>query len=255
MRNRGPADDSNRNRSFLTRSNLRGVVVVCSIMSSLFLHPNVLLAIVGVGFLTLGCLIHVVSKGVLIRNEVLCRKGMYAIVRHPYYLANYLIDTSLCLLTGNVYLLLFYPFLFFWAYGPTIRKEEQFLMSRYGELFVTETLRVPQVFPDRLLVHKWKYLLEGFSVKRITHTEYSRLARFWFFAGLILLMQRMNAVNLIQPSLLLHQTVTDYRQFSLVLVTIFFFCVNVGFMMRTHIARRKGGRKTNYFLSGKPQKR
>jgi protein-S-isoprenylcysteine O-methyltransferase Ste14 len=54
-------------------------------------------------------------------------------VRHPYYLANYLIDTAFCLLSGNSYLLLAYPFLFFWSYGPTFRKEETALKGRHGK--------------------------------------------------------------------------------------------------------------------------
>ena len=65
----------------------------------------------------------------MIRNRVLCTQGAYAVVRHPYYLANYLIDIGFCLASGNVYLVLAYPFLFFWAYGPTLRSEESLLAS------------------------------------------------------------------------------------------------------------------------------
>ena len=54
-------------------------------------------------------------------------------VRHPYYLSNFAIDYSFCVLSGNPYLLLIYPFLFFWSYQPTMSEEEHFLHSIHGE--------------------------------------------------------------------------------------------------------------------------
>jgi protein-S-isoprenylcysteine O-methyltransferase Ste14 len=66
----------------------------------------------GFAVLAVGSLLHFVVKGVLIRNSVLCKDGIYSVVRHPYYLANYIIDSSFCLITGNMYLVFMYPFLF-----------------------------------------------------------------------------------------------------------------------------------------------
>ena len=99
--------------------------------------------VIGFCLLAIGCFLHIVAKGVLIRNVVLCNRGIYAVVRHPYYLANYLIDSSLCVLSGNLYLVAAYPFLFFWSYGPTLRKEESFLASKYGDAFHERQLQHP----------------------------------------------------------------------------------------------------------------
>jgi len=93
-----------------------------------------------------GSLLHFFVKGVLVRNTVLCKDGIYRLTRHPYYTSNYLIDVSLCLLSGNQYLLVAYPFLFFWAYGPTFRKEEAHLMTLYPEEYHRYGLETPRSY-------------------------------------------------------------------------------------------------------------
>jgi steroid 5-alpha reductase family enzyme len=135
--------------------------------------------VLGFGLLGAGCFLHVVTKGQLIRNVVLCRSGVYEIVRHPYYLANYAIDSAICLLSGNIYLVAIYPFLFFWAYGPAFREEETHLASQHGDSFYQHTACTPQVFPSGDSVPRWNSLREGYSAKRVTLKEWARVARFW----------------------------------------------------------------------------
>ena len=76
-------------RNFLTRSNLRDVVLLLSFMSTVFFGITTGEVIVGFLLLALGCFVHFLSKGVLVRNTVLTRRGIYNIVRHPYYLSNF----------------------------------------------------------------------------------------------------------------------------------------------------------------------
>jgi hypothetical protein len=128
--------------------------------------------------LTAGCFLHFIVKGQLIRNVVLCTEGAYAIVRHPYYLANFLIDCTFCLLSLNLYLVFAYPFLFFWAYGPHIRQEEQRLAYSHPEQFYTYFTSVPQIFPDSNSIRNLKQLLKNTSFSRITSNEIKRLSRF-----------------------------------------------------------------------------
>jgi protein-S-isoprenylcysteine O-methyltransferase Ste14 len=108
----------------------------------------------------------------------LCTGGVYRVVRHPYYLSSYLIDSSFCLLSGNHLLLLLYPFLFFWSYRPTMRKEDKLLAERYGDAFTTYRREVPEVFPDRSSFKHLATLFEGFSKERITWKECARVSRF-----------------------------------------------------------------------------
>jgi hypothetical protein len=166
-------------QSRLTRSNLRNLIRILSYLSVFVYGLDRSEAVVAFLLLGLGCLVHYITKGELIRNVIMCNNGIYGIVRHPYYMANYLIDTSFCLLSGNPYLLLVYPFLFFWVYGPTLRKEERFLATTHNEPYIEYMLDVPQVFPDSFLAKYLKGVFSGFSKKRISRNEVSRIMRFW----------------------------------------------------------------------------
>jgi hypothetical protein len=164
--------------TMLTRRNLRDIIIISSILSVPFFSVNDTTLFVAFFLLGLGCCIHIVSKGTLIRNTVLCKEGIYGLIRHPYYLANHLIDWSFCVLSGNLLLILLYPFLFHWAYGSTMRREEQFLFSQYGNTFTKTSMTIPQIYPDLTSIKNIRALFKGFCVKRITTKEYSRVMRF-----------------------------------------------------------------------------
>ncbi len=177
--------------SLINRSNLRDLIIILSIISSFFCDVNTFSLALGIFMLLFGCFLHFVTKGVLIRNSVLCSTGVYSIIRHPYYLANYLIDNSLCLISGNYYLLLIYPFLFFWAYGLTLKKEEILLSSIYNDSYFKYSVDIPQVFPDPKSVKNFRNIFEGFSLKRVTFKECARIIRFWSMFMLIILIHHL----------------------------------------------------------------
>jgi Ergosterol biosynthesis ERG4/ERG24 family len=176
---------TNGKRQFLDRSRLRDVVLLCAFVSAPFCAAPDTILVSGFFVLALGCFLHLVAKGILIRNIVLCNRGLYGVVRHPYYLANYLIDWSFCILSGNFVLVLAYPFSFFWSYGPTMQKEEELLAAEYGDDFLKYVSEVPQVFPGRRSIRQVKRLLEGFSPQRVTWNECARLTRFCAAAILV----------------------------------------------------------------------
>jgi protein-S-isoprenylcysteine O-methyltransferase Ste14 len=173
----------------LTRSNLRTLVVLIAIASSFFFRIGTPRIVIALAIITAGCLLHMVVKGTLIRNVVLCDKGIYSAIRHPYYLANYLVDTGFCLLSGNVYLLLAYPFLYFWAYGPSMRHEEALLSSNHPEAYAAYTSAVPQVFPERGSLAEWKTIMNWFSMERISSKERVRVMKFLVVAVFIAVVQ------------------------------------------------------------------
>jgi hypothetical protein len=186
-----------RDDDVLTRSRLRDVVIVLSVISALFCHATGVQIVVAFFLLILGSFIHIITKGVLIRNEVLCKDGIYSVVRHPYYLANYVVDTSFCLFSGNSYLLLIYPFLFFWSYGPTLRKEEGTLTEKHGEASVAFLHTTPPIFPDRRTIRNLPFLFAGFSHRRISLKEVARLTRFYAMAFLILACSGIDGAGLL----------------------------------------------------------
>jgi len=78
----------------VNRSNLRDIIIVVCLISAVLYDLDWVRLVVAGALLTFGCFFHYMTKGVLIRNVVLCREGTYGVVRHPYYMANYLIDSS-----------------------------------------------------------------------------------------------------------------------------------------------------------------
>jgi len=182
----------------ITRSNLRNFVRLLCYLSVFLYNTSTNEIIVAFCLLTLGCFVHYLTKGQLIRNVVMCNDGIYGVVRHPYYMANYLIDVSFCLLSGNPYLLLIYPFLFFWVYGSTLRKEEKYLAGTHNEPYLEYLLDVPQVFPDSFLHRYLKDVFKGFSKKRISRNEISRILRFWATAVFIVFLYTLKTVDFLK---------------------------------------------------------
>lgn len=225
-------------KNLLTRSNLRDIVLVCSFLSTVFCDVTQGEVAFGFFLLALGCFLHVVTKGILIRNVTLCTGGVYRVVRHPYYLSSYLIDSSFCLLGGNDFLLLLYPFLFFWSYGPTMRKEEALLAERYGDAFMTYRLEVPQVFPHSSSFKQLRTLFEGFSLERITWKECGRVSRFCSL-GIFLTLIHDVAGNRLSNLYLRSPVLHDWGEALFALLAIMLYIASIVFMRK---ANRNGRR-------------
>jgi hypothetical protein len=211
-----------KGQHLLNRGNLRDVIIVLAIAFSLAgPEPELISYLVPLGVLTAGCFLHFIVKGQLIRNVVMCTEGTYAIVRHPYYLANFLIDCAFCLLSLNLYLIFAYPFLFFWAYGPHIRQEEQRLAHSHPEQFYTYCTAVPQIFPDSNSIRNLKNLLKNTSSSRITSNEVKRISRFFAVTGFIILCQEIKTDG--WEELTLWHTPVDYDFLLIVLLSVLLF--------------------------------
>lgn len=209
------------------------MLVLCFI-SAPFCRTNDFDVIVGLTLLFTGSLLHVVAKGTLVRNVVLTTAGVYGMVRHPYYLANYLVDISFCTLSGNLYLVLAYPFLFFWAYGPTIRSEEDYLTTQHGYSFISYSLRTPQIFPDRDSLEKWRNLCMGFSWKRVTVREWSRIARFLSIGFSLVLLHELKEENLEGLRDLIFPSRHDYDEFVFLMIAVVLFALSFILMRLAH---------------------
>jgi hypothetical protein len=131
-------------REFAMRGLLRDATIVLGLLFS-DMHANRFAA--GMAIFAVGAALHFWSKGVLVRNWVLTTTGPYRAVRHPFYLANLIIDLGICLISGNLYLLAAYVPLYLLTYIPTIRREEAFLRGTYGPTFDEYALRVPPILP------------------------------------------------------------------------------------------------------------
>ena len=223
----------------LTRRNLRDLILVLSLVSAPFFDVTIVRICIALAMLGLGCFIHFVSKGTLIRNIVLSKEGIYRVMRHPYYFANFLIDWSFCQLSGNIFLVLLYPFLFFYSYGPTLRKEEQVLFARHGDDFIKNSLDTPRVFPDAGSFEGIKTIFNEFSAKRITAKECSRITRLCGIGLLLVLINKIQAAGVMTVfSQILSPTISDFDEFLLALFVVVCYFSSSIFHLISNQSRR-----------------
>lgn len=104
---------------------------------------------VGLAVFMVGCAFHFWSKGCLVRNWVVTTSGPYRLVRHPFYLANFLLDVGICIMSGNPCLLAGYVPLFLVAYIPVIQAEERDLIAAHEE-YLAFAREVPRLLPYRI---------------------------------------------------------------------------------------------------------
>jgi len=145
------------------------VYVICTILS-------VLLVIAGLSLRAYT--VCTTPKGTSGRNTAkqvadhLNTKGIYSVVRHPLYLANYLIWAGLLVYTMNIFAFILVSLVYWIYYERIMMAEEAFLRSKYGDEFEQWAEKVPAFIP------KWS-LYEGgmleFSWKTFIRREYATI--------------------------------------------------------------------------------
>ena len=74
--------------------------------------------------------------------------GIYSVVRHPLYLANFLIGLGLAVFTLNPWFIVTYVLTFWLYYERIMMAEEQFLLESFGEQFNQWAARTPAFIPS-----------------------------------------------------------------------------------------------------------
>lgn len=117
-------------------------------------------------------------KGTSGRNTVqqsasrLNSTGMYSIVRHPLYLANFLIFLGFVLLFKSAILLLITALVFFLYYERIMLAEESYLDQKFGSEFRAWSLKTPAFVPR---ISIWQRADTSFSVKSMIRREHQTL--------------------------------------------------------------------------------
>ena len=128
------------------RGGIRSYLMLLGLVAGTSTHVSVA---AGSAVLAVGVLLHFWSKGCLKRNLEVTTSGAYRFVRHPFYLANALIDAGIVDMSGCWLLAAAAPLLWLWAYVPTIRREEAYLTQRFGQAYATYRRQVPVLLPWR----------------------------------------------------------------------------------------------------------
>jgi protein-S-isoprenylcysteine O-methyltransferase Ste14 len=102
--------------------------------------------------------------------EALNTKGIYSTVRHPLYLGNYFMWLGIVVYTFSIWFSIAFS-LFFWLYYERIMfAEERFLERKFGESYLSWSMKVPPFIPS------FKNYIKTdipFSMKTILRREYS----------------------------------------------------------------------------------
>ena len=111
------------------RGLLRDATIVAGLI---FLEPNVRFMAVGRAVFLIGFALHFWSKGCLVRNRVVTTCGPYGLIRHPFYLADFLIDEGVYVISGNLWIIALYVVAFSSVYLPGSNSECRRKMVRYS---------------------------------------------------------------------------------------------------------------------------
>jgi isoprenylcysteine carboxyl methyltransferase (ICMT) family protein YpbQ len=133
-------------KSPLNRGGLRFCLVLIALLRGAGTHATIL---AGIPLVVLGTLIHFWAKGCLRQNVVVAKSGPYRFVRHPFYLANALIDAAIAVMSGWWVLQVALPFWWLAIYIPVMRKEESYLGGAFGSIYDEYKRRVPRLIPWR----------------------------------------------------------------------------------------------------------
>lgn len=132
----------------------------------LFGTTNLTSLLIGFGLIFIGMLLHIWAIGCLVRNSQLTTWGPYRFVRHPFYLANLLIDMGLCAAGSGHYktgicLFTAYFILFYLIYYRRMKKEEAHLTELFPNDYPQYIRLVPRFIP--LFFKKLPASGKGFS--------------------------------------------------------------------------------------------
>jgi protein-S-isoprenylcysteine O-methyltransferase Ste14 len=116
-------------------------------------HPSPLagaaLNLIGLLLIGTGLVLRVLARGWKAENSrgSLVTSGLYAYIRHPLYVASFLIGLGLCLILGDGIVLLAYLILFIAIHGFVIQGEERWMAGHWGEDYRRYAARVPRFLP------------------------------------------------------------------------------------------------------------
>jgi len=128
------------------------------------------------GFFVRAIVVGSTPKGTSGRNtktqvaETLNMTGIYATVRHPLYLGNYLIWAGIVAFTFSITFFVIFSLLFWIYYERIMAAEEDFLHSKFADDFIAWSAKTPAFWPNFKNYQKSRL---SFSFRQVLRREYS----------------------------------------------------------------------------------
>ncbi len=114
--------------------------------------------------------------------EQLNTSGIYSLVRHPLYVANYLMWLGLALMSRSPAVVVIVTLLYWIYYERIIIAEEAYLERRFGDVFRAWAAHTPALLPR---LTGWRRPQERLSLRVILRREYASLFAFAVLYALI----------------------------------------------------------------------
>ena len=103
------------------------------------------------------------------RADSLNTTGMYSLIRHPLYFANFIIWVGISLFIHQLWFSIVFISIFIIFYIPIIYVEETFLKNKFGDKYIKWRQKTPLFY---LKIKNWEYSSTEFSVKAGIRKEY-----------------------------------------------------------------------------------
>lgn len=103
--------------------------------------------LIGLPFIILGELIRSLSAGIIRKNEILATDGTYKLCRHPLYFGSFLISTGFVIASNSIFILLYFLIFFPLFYIPAIKREEDYLIQKFGHEYLNYRKTAPVFLP------------------------------------------------------------------------------------------------------------
>lgn len=94
--------------------------------------------------------------------------GIYATVRHPLYLGNFLMWLGIALLTANLWFIIAFVFIYWVYYERIMIAEEEYLRAKFGSVYENWALVTPAFIPS---LSKWTKPRLSFSLPKVIRQE------------------------------------------------------------------------------------
>lgn len=122
----------------------------------------------GLSISLFGELIQVMCFSSLDKQKTIAIRGFYAITRNPMYLGRYFLILGGIVLTGNIYLILFYTLFYYFYMVNRVKREEKTLKGIFQEDYIKYCKQVNRFFPSlkindykTLFFFKWKLFFQN----------------------------------------------------------------------------------------------
>lgn len=120
----------------------------------------------------------------------LVTEGPYSIIRNPLYAGNFLIALGFSVMANAVIVIPLVVLYFITEYYPIVRREESFLLERFGSSYREYASAVPRFFPS------------SFRVKNATYDPRALKGELWTILGIVLMLAVMFGIDFVRVGLI-----------------------------------------------------